>query len=141
MREFLHGWRCKVGVVSFVVACVGAALLPRFLDPFDDASFNRSDWMSSTQEQRAKMARDVITKHVRRGVALEEIVALLGKPDETHNIRVRGRRVDQYGNRLHGVTTYAYYLGSWSSYGFDDAYLYIHFDGDDRVLSAEVTGG
>lgn len=69
MREFFHGWRRKAGVVSFVMACVGVALLPRFLDPYDDASFNRSVWKSSTQEQRAKMTRDVITKHIRRGAA------------------------------------------------------------------------
>ncbi|MDB5343332.1 MAG: hypothetical protein JWP89_1709 [Schlesneria sp.] len=141
MREFFHGWRRKAGVVTFVMVCVGVALLPRFLDPFDDASFNRSDWMSSTPEQRAKMARDVITKHIRRGATLEEIVALLGEPEETHNVRARGSRVDQYGNRLHGAKTYAYYLGSWSSYGLDDAHLYVHFDTDDRVLSAEVAGG
>jgi hypothetical protein len=141
MREFFHGWRRKAGVVVFVMACVGVALLPRFLDPFDDASFNRSVWKSSTQEQRAKMSRDVITKHIRPGAALEEIVELLGEPEETHNIRARASRVDQYGHRLPGVKTYAYYLGSWSSYGLDDAHLYVHFDRDDCVLSAEVAGG
>ena len=40
--------------------------------------------------------------------------------------------------------TWSYWLGGWSSlswYGFDSAFLYVHFGSDGKVAKAEITGG
>jgi hypothetical protein len=52
--------------------------------------------------------------------------------------------VDGYGVRLDHPETWVYRLGSWSGLGpyvLDDAFLYVHFDPDGRVVAAEVNGG
>jgi hypothetical protein len=55
------------------------------------------------------------------------VTALLGTPDEIkHN--------DSLGE------IFSYYIGSWSMYGFDDAFVYTHFDASQTVLKAEITG-
>lgn len=128
-----------VGFCGLGTLYVSLLLLDRYLDPFDDEPFDRSAWMSGTPKDRAKMGHDVIAKHIRRGMVQGEISDLLGKPNQI-NSHV-GNRIDGFGNRLKGVKTYIYGLGSWSLYGLDDAFLYVHFDEDDRVVSADVAGG
>jgi len=80
------------------------------------------------------MARSAIRRHLTVGLAEPQVVALLGKPDEIRNVE------DPGGHKLPGSQTYSYYLGSWSVYGFDDAFLYVHLDAAGRILSAEVNG-
>jgi hypothetical protein len=127
------------GLAAAVVAVLlGIGITLRsYFDPFDDQSFVQSTWAAATPEARASMARDVIRRlHAR--MTSGQVQDLLGQP--TPVARLPGN-VDAYGNRLKFPTTWSYYLGSWSGYGLDDAFLYVHFESDKKVASAEITGG
>ena len=71
-------------------------------------------------------------------MSADEVQELLGKPKPVS--RYSGD-VDQFGNPLRHPKTWSYYLGGWGSYGLDAAFLYVHFDSDDKVASVEITGG
>ena len=52
--------------------------------------------------------------------------------------------MDGFGHRLEHPETWSYHLGCWSGlgpYGFDSAFLYVHFGPDGRVVAAEIPGG
>lgn len=83
------------------------------------------------------MAGDAIRGHLRSGMAKAKVQQLLGPGQE--QFRIQG--IDSYGNPMPGDHTWYYYLGSWSVYGLDDAFLYVHFDADGHVVSAEIDGG
>lgn len=104
--------------------------------PFQHKSFNKRDWEKCLPEQRAKMAEDVIQKHIKRGMTIDEIVTLLGKPN-----KIWGKKsfLDQY--RVKGNITYAYYIGGYVlNKWLDDTFIYIHFDDSSKVLQAEING-
>jgi hypothetical protein len=88
------------------------------------------------------MARDAL-RHLATGLLpAAGVRELLGEPQPV--ARDPRGPVDVYGNRLEHSETWSYYLGSWSGvgpYGFDDAFLYVHFGSDGRVAAAEITGG
>jgi hypothetical protein len=100
--------------------------------PFNDESFSIEAWAVATAEQRAAMAEDLVTHHVSPGMSVEQIVALLGDPGDTWAKRT--------AHRVLGDKTFAYYIGSWSLEGMDDAFVCIHFDESGRVLEAEICG-
>jgi hypothetical protein len=82
------------------------------------------------------MARDVI-RRLPAGSSEEEIVPLLGHPYEvieTHRLT----RSAPPGS----VRTYSYSLGSWGpEWGYDSTFLWIHVDGEGRVIAAVIGGG
>jgi hypothetical protein len=101
-------------------------------NPFNDEPFSKEAWAAATAEQRAAMAEDLVTNHVSPGMSVKQIVALLGDPEDTW---------DQWaGHRIMGEKTFAYYIGSWSLEGMDDAFVCIHFDESGRVIEAEICG-
>jgi len=110
-------------------------LFGRWFDPFDDKYFRSSDWNASSDQVRAGMCDDLISNHLQPGMTASEVVSLLGKPGKS----LTGE-TDGGGNRLIGHETFSYYIGSWFGYGFDDAFLYVHFDSSGKVLTAEVNG-
>lgn len=132
--------RLLVSVVFLVIVltvgfvAVTYAVRGNPLDPFDDRRFSTSAWRTTSADGKAPMARSAIRDHLRPGLSQAELVALLGEP----GARLTGK--DAGGNGLAGSQTYSYYLGSWSIYGFDDAFLYVHLDSDGRIISAEVNG-
>ena len=81
--------------------------------------------------------RDAI-KRLPVGMSVDQVRDLLGEPAP---VRRYAGAVDAYGNQLRYPETWKYYLGSWSGYGLDDAFLYVHFDSDEKVASVEITGG
>jgi hypothetical protein len=130
-----------LGVLAFIAIVAGLFIvgisLNRYLDPFDDQPFAQSAWASADTRVRAPMARDAI-RRLPTGMTADQVQALLGRP--TPVPRYSGE-VDAYGNHLKYPETWFYYLGSWSVYGLDDAFLYVHFDSDKKVALVEITGG
>lgn len=59
---------------------------------------------------------------------------LLGTPDDVFSASDRDRE------RNVGEQTEKYRIGSWSEYGYDDAFVYVHFDDHRNVISAEIYG-
>jgi hypothetical protein len=121
-------------IAGVAIAGLTYSFLGNPLDPFDDRPFSASEWRLATVDDRAPMARSAVRRHLIQGLPDSQVVALLGDPDEVRTAR------DPGGNTLQGAQTYLYYLGSWSDYGFDDAFLYVHLDATGRVRSAEVNG-
>lgn len=105
----------------------------RWVDPFDDRPFDRNRWAAVSNHDRAPMARDVASRV--RGLNQQEVLNLLGEP---------GNRLtsatDAGGHRLRGAEVFSYYIGSWSMYGMDDAFVYVHFDTDGVAIYSEITG-
>ena len=82
-----------------VLACTGLVLLlvlgtPAFIDlwilrvPFDPVPFDSQTWKQtpsefSLQSVRLRMANDLVSTHLRDGMTREEVVGMLGEPDET----------------------------------------------------------
>lgn len=131
-------------IVAIIVAgglIVGVGALDRYLDPFDDRPFNQAEWSSANERERGPMARDAV-RHLLPGMSADQVRELLGPTQPVYR-DPRGP-VDGYGNRLEHPETWAYWLGCWSGlgpYSFDDAFLYVHFGADGRVIAAEITGG
>jgi hypothetical protein len=119
------------GIAAVVVVY---CLMGNPFDPFDDSRFSVEAWRSADPKSRARMARDVIRHYLTPGTTEERVTSLVGKPDEV----IEG--ADAGGHWLPGARSYSYRLGSWSLYGFDDAFLYIHIDRAGKVIVAEVTG-
>jgi hypothetical protein len=126
-----------IALVSMVVMLVSIAawLAIDWSDPFNDETFSVTKWAHrASSESGARMARDLIRNHLPSGLSRSKVTALLSPPDKV----LTGE--DAGGHRLPVHETYAYHIGSWSAYGFDDAFVYVHFDSSGTVLSAEITG-
>ena len=120
------------GLIGLVYEIVGNPL-----DPFDDQRFSsrRLQQISpSDGERRARMARSALQNHLTPGTTEAQVTAKFGPPDG-----ISTGPEDDGGNKLPGVRTYVYMLGSWSGVGFDDAFLYVHLDARDRVIAAQNT--
>jgi hypothetical protein len=81
------------------------------------------------------MARSAVRRHILPWQSGNQVVALLGPPDE----RITSPE-DAGRNKLPGVETRSYYIGGASRYGFDDAFLYVHFDKRGRVIRSQING-
>jgi hypothetical protein len=132
-----------VGLAVTAGLVVGFRTLDSYLDPFDDRPFDPAAWATASDrvEDRGPMARDAI-RHLPAGMPKERVRELLGEGRPPW--RDPHRPVDAYGVQLDHPETWVYPLGCWSGlgpYGFDDAFLYVHFDPDGRVVAAEVNGG
>lgn len=110
----------------------GALLVTGCGNPFNDEPFSREAWAAASVEQRAAMAEDLVTNHVSPGMSVKQLVALLGDPEDTWDKRTV--------HRVLGEQTFAYYIGSWSLEGMDDAFVRIHFDESGKVIEAEICG-
>jgi hypothetical protein len=131
-----------LAAVLGVGGCVAAfSALDRYLDPFDDQPFSPAAWAAADDQVRGPMARDAI-RHLPAGTPKVRVRELLGEGRPPWR-DPRGP-VDGYGVRLDHPETWVYWLGCWSGlgpYGFDDAFLYVHFGPDGRVAAAEINGG
>jgi hypothetical protein len=139
------------GVVAFAsgvgLVTYGCFLLERWLDPFEARQFDAASWAGSDWKGRAAMARDAI-RHLPAGTPEADVVQLLGKPGyviETKKLvgLVSGPPLPRFsGSAPAGsVRTYSYGLGSWGWAGYDDTFLWVHVDGEGRVVAAVVGGG
>jgi len=124
-----------VGVAAVALAIALLRALTGWIDPFDDRRFVSTDWRSSPPNVRAQMSRDLLRNHFPTGTAKASVIAILGDPGE---IYTRAMGAGSY--RVIGHETYSYYIGSWSAYGYDDAFVYIHFDSTGKTIDTEITG-
>jgi hypothetical protein len=104
-------------------------------DPFAVRRFDTTSWAAADHEGRAAMARDAI-RHLPTGLPEAEIVTLLGKPDEV----IETQRLTRSGPP-NSARTYSYYLGSWGWPGYDSTFLWVHVDGEGRIVSGVIGGG
>jgi hypothetical protein len=123
-----------IAVIMCATAVAVFYVLGNPFDPFSKNRFSAEVWRTADAESRARMARDAIRHHLVPSLTTTQVVSLLGNPDKVI------RDADAGGHKLAGAKTYSYYLGCWSSYGFDDAFLYVHLDEAGSVISAEVNG-
>jgi hypothetical protein len=80
------------------------------------------------------MTRDAI-QHLAAGLPEAEVQRLLGPAQvfETEKLTRRGPPG--------AVRTYSYYLGCWSSVYYDSTFLWVHVDGNGKVIAAVIGGG
>lgn len=143
----MRRWKRFLGLASVAMSLVGGGcvagllVLDRYLDPFDDLPFSPAAWAATDEQGRGPMARDAI-RHLPAGTSKDRVRELLGNGEPPWR-DPRGPW-DRFGVRLEYSETSVYNLGSWSGlgpYGFDDAFLYVHFGADGRVVATEVNGG
>jgi hypothetical protein len=101
-------------------------------DPFDDKRFSPEIWRTANEDLRARMCRDAIRRFIHPGLNESEVITLLGSPTDVQQDERRDRPI--------GTRSYRYWIGSWSFQGMDDAFLYVHFDSEGRVVRAEIYG-
>lgn len=126
-------------LASFVITLIGFGVLYwcfiDWMNPFNDAQFTIEKWANVRNDDRAPMALDLVTEHLTPGLSQSDVKALLGLPD---NI-ITGE--DPGGKVPLGDKTYKYKLGSWTYYkGFDDAFVYVHFDTNGFLIRSEING-
>jgi hypothetical protein len=132
-------WTDLLLVLAAVVACGALALglraVVRSLDPFEASPFEPAAWAAAGAEGRAAMTRDAI-RRLPAGLPEAEIERLLGKADEVSETqRLTASRPPG------AVRTYSYSLGSWSGQYYDSTFLWVHVDGQGRVIAAVIGGG
>jgi hypothetical protein len=103
-------------------------------DPFDKRPFSSETWLATTREDRAPMARDLVKNHLPAGLSVSDVVAFLGPPDRI----ITGSSASIRPGCSKALT---YYLGCWSEYGMDAAFVYVHIDNNDKVVLSEIIGG
>jgi hypothetical protein len=74
------------------------------------------------------MCRDIIKRVIRPGMTEQQVVSLL--------VTRRGPGGEPLPNRR----IYEYSIGSWTLQRMDDAFLYVHIDPSDHVVTAEIYG-
>ena len=92
--------------------------------PFNDLPFDPQEWTRATPRNRARMAADLVGRHIPKGTKREEVGKLLGVPGRSDQDR------DMY------------WIGSWSFSpgGYDDTFVSIAYDENGCVVHSEVTG-
>jgi hypothetical protein len=80
------------------------------------------------------MCRDIIKRVIRPGMTEQQVVSLLGPQSEFVTRRGPG------GEPLPNRRIYEYSIGSWTLQRMDDAFLYVHIDPSDHVVTAEIYG-
>jgi hypothetical protein len=103
------------------------------LDPFDDRRLDPEVWNSATPDVRARMSEDLVRHHLPEGMSESEVIALLGTPFSVEDGA-------SHTPRHAGTRHLLYDLGHWSWRGMDAAYVYVHLDGQGRLVGAEVYG-
>ena len=120
--------------VTGLVILAGLCTLTMFRNPFNDRPFTATAWAKLDPQERAHMAEDLVRNHLTAGLSQANVHTLLGMPGDVSS------RTESGGMKNLGAQTEKYYIGSWSLYGYDDAFVYVHFDGDGKVIAAEIYG-
>jgi hypothetical protein len=118
--------------VAVHLTIVSAFFITGCGNPFNEEPFSKQGWATATAVERAAMAEDLVTNHVSPGMSVEQIVSLVGEPEDTW--------VAGTVQRVLGEKTFAYYIGSWSLHDMDDAFVCVHFNESDQVIEAEIYG-
>jgi hypothetical protein len=132
-----HRARWIVGSVVLAAAAT-YALVGNPLDPFDNRRFSPEAWRDAGEHHdnhaRARMCGDLMNRVIRPGMSEKQVVTLLGSP-----YRVRDTRCPDNAP-LPDRRLYEYPIGSWTFHRMDDAFLFVHIDQTDHVITAEICG-
>lgn len=130
-------WIRPVFVVCAIVSAV--VFVRSWLDPFDDAPFASATWKQvKSKVLRAPMSRDLINNHLPQGMSKAEVLELLGPPIK--EIRNPGENVFNGSKKYAKYASMMYGIGSFSEYGYDDAFVYVYLDKSDEVIGAAISG-
>jgi len=105
--------------------------LKRLIDPFDNEAFTPAAWAKADDEGRARMSRDLIHNHLRRGLSQGQVEALIGP---AFHIQKPG---DAW--KVVGAEAHVYGIESFGVFGIDDAVVRVHYDASMKVIEAEIT--
>ena len=136
-RWMRHLFMATVAMMAIVAFIAIWNVFHPFDDPFDKRPFSESDWSSASHEERARMSRDLIRNHLPVGLSEDDVLVLLGPPSGT----ITHDSIGSASIRPGCTKTLEYYLGCWSNYGMDSAFVYVHLDHNGRVAQAEIIGG
>ncbi|MEY2536294.1 MAG: hypothetical protein QOG67_34 [Verrucomicrobiota bacterium] len=121
--------------------CVGGVIYHLFgnpFDPFDNNYFSVETWRKASAgrdlDARAGMCRDLMKRFIPPGTTAKQVVALLGAPSSIDEAKPGD------DEPMIGTHRFKYHVGNWSMHGMDDAFLYVHFDKDDRVIKTQIYG-
>jgi hypothetical protein len=136
-----HATWLLFGLVSAVLGgLVFFFLLPIFVAPlyWNTAPFSRQLWLENPSvgpgdNLRGRMVADIRRRHLRPGMRREEIVRMLGKPDNVHS----RSELSHYPELKGADLGYSYRLGLCKS--MDDWSLDIGFDRSGCLVATGLT--
>ncbi len=132
MARTIKRFRFSLLSLCILVAFVGAIFACGFgvsslFNPFNDKLFDRVIWLESKASERARMADNLIKTELRPGKRKAWVHELLGQPFHDRKL----------GD---GRSLLTYHIGTWPIRGYDDTFVYIYFDANDRLLRSEISG-
>lgn len=114
-----------------LVCAAGLWLAADYHDAFNDRRFDRAVWMSAKADDpdspRGPMARDVLRHHLRQGMLREDVLRLLGPPDD-----------DPTFPYLFGNDSMSYLIGMGGGFRMDYYTLTVQFDPSGKLISADI---
>jgi hypothetical protein len=117
-----------------IIAVAICAMIP-LADPFDNVAFTPAAWANAARmEERGRMSRDLVTNHLRKGLSLAQVEALIGHTEWV----IKPGSPD--GHRTRGAESRVYGIGSWPYHGLNGAFVYVHFDSNGQLIEAEING-
>ena len=128
----------RVATIAIAVGFLAYAGIKtkRWLDPYNGRDFDRVVWDGDPGGyDRAAMCTDIIERQLTPGMTLSSIADLLGD-----SYREWDRSRFSGDDQTPGARTILYDVGPCSWIGYDDAFLFLHLDADDRLVSANVYG-
>ncbi|MHB9025756.1 MAG: hypothetical protein ACYC7E_16570 [Armatimonadota bacterium] len=128
-----------IGIILLVVlhnVYLNMGRQARYNRLFACGKFDRQVWIADAKSHnrdspRGKMAEDIIRNHLHKGLTKQQVVTLLGEPEETDNGTL-------YPNAQKNSTHNIYYLGQWSGFRVDYDCLHVVFDEDGKLTEAWI---
>lgn len=129
-------FRMLIAAVGFVVFCVLALVTFLYSTyPFDDRAFTPEDWAAGNSQERGRMVSSLLDDHLPKGMTEEQVTTLLG---EDFTLVEQGTA--DWPNPFREPKCHLYYVGFWSDWGMDDAFVVIFFDDNGRLTSRRLDG-
>src|SRR4051794_3535499 len=97
---------CIVAVAVVVIALLALGPVSTMLgvcDPFDQIPFDPANWAQNYQQDRAPMARDLISHHLPNGMSSAEVATLLGPPGSVKPGILGGSTVRASSTYVYGI--------------------------------------
>ena len=102
-----------------------------YIRNWGDLPFDEHRWQTADTNDpnciRGQMVKSLLHTHHLRGMPREQVLQLLGPPDNTRDLPARGRSPV----RVKGAI--AYYLGMRGGFGIDPDLLWLDFDDSEKV--------
>jgi hypothetical protein len=115
-------------VTAVALAFAGFRAFNREFDPFDDVKFAPAAWARLEPMERARMSDDLVRNHLTTGLSRADVETLIGNGSLVWTKEDVERETHQYP------------IGSWPSAGWDDAFVFVIYDENARVIDARIDG-